>query len=97
MFGDKIDIHDVQNSILNIKSTLTGVSQTIAASPIDISKKEELQSLVKQLEAAIAKGAAGPARRCRRGNGHGEGNREWAREHGDAQQEIDRNLGERDA
>lgn len=55
VFGDKIDIRHVQNSILNIKSTLNGVTQTIAGSPIDNSKKEELQSLVKQLEGAIEK------------------------------------------
>jgi ElaB/YqjD/DUF883 family membrane-anchored ribosome-binding protein len=43
-----------QGAILNIKSTLTSVSQTVAALPhVDQSAKDELQKLIKQLEEAL--------------------------------------------
>jgi hypothetical protein len=45
---------DFRGAILNIKSTLTGVSQTISALPdAEPSLKQELQQLIAQLQAAL--------------------------------------------
>lgn len=53
--GDRITISgNIQNSNLNIKSTLTNVQQTInAAADADASSREQLQALVAQLQQAL--------------------------------------------
>ena len=54
--GDRITISgDVNNSILNIKSTLTNVQQSVGAMPAsDEAAREQLQKLVEQLSQALA-------------------------------------------
>lgn len=54
--GDRITISgDVSNSILNIKSTLTNVQQSIGAIPTnDKDTRAQLESLVEQLSQALA-------------------------------------------
>ena len=52
--GDKITISDVQNSILNIKSTLTNVQQSVGSIPTgDEAARQELQGLIEQLNQAL--------------------------------------------
>jgi hypothetical protein len=48
--GDKIEIGNVTNSAINVKSKLEHVSQTISAAPLEGSKKAELEALVQQLK-----------------------------------------------
>jgi len=54
--GDRITISgDISNSILNIKSTLTNVQQSIGAIPTnDKDTRAQLESLVEQLSQALA-------------------------------------------
>src|SRR5574341_77006 len=53
--GDKITISgNIQNSILNIKSTLTNVQQSVGSIPTnDDSARKELQGLIEQLSQAL--------------------------------------------
>lgn len=52
--GDQMNISNVSGSILNIKSSLSSVSQTIGASPRgDAATKAELQALIAQLSAVL--------------------------------------------
>jgi len=53
--GDKITISgNIQNSILNIKSTLTNVQQSVGSIPTgDAAARQELQSLIEQLGQAL--------------------------------------------
>jgi|SRR5687768_7873037 len=53
--GDKITISgNIQNSILNIKSTLTNVQQSIGSlSTEDEAARQELQGLIEQLSQAL--------------------------------------------
>jgi hypothetical protein len=53
--GDKITISgNIQNSILNIKSTLTNVQQSIGSMPAgDEAARQELQGLIDQLGQAL--------------------------------------------
>jgi hypothetical protein len=53
--GDRINISNVQNSILNVKSILEQVTQSINAAPIATEKKDELRSLVDQLNDILAR------------------------------------------
>lgn len=54
--GDRITISDIQNSNLNIKSTLTNVQQTIGGLPgDDETARQELQALIVQLDQALEK------------------------------------------
>ena len=55
---DKIDISNVHDSVVNVNSTLTEVSQIIGKAPIDAQKRGELKDMVQQLERALAKVAA---------------------------------------
>ncbi len=56
--GDAINISHVQNSIVNIKGTLQGASMALGVAPLASSNKDELISLLAQLEAALTKEAA---------------------------------------
>jgi ElaB/YqjD/DUF883 family membrane-anchored ribosome-binding protein len=53
--GDKITISgNIQNSILNIKSTLTNVQQSVGSIPTgDEAARQELQGLIEQLSQAL--------------------------------------------
>jgi hypothetical protein len=53
--GDKITISgNIQNSILNIKSTLTNVQQSVGSIPTsDETARQELQGLIEQLSQAL--------------------------------------------
>lgn len=53
--GDKITISgNIQNSILNIKSTLTNVQQSVGSiSTSDETARQELQGLIEQLSQAL--------------------------------------------
>ena len=53
--GDKITISgNIQNSILNIKSTLTNVQQSVGSMPTgDEAARQELQGLIEQLGQAL--------------------------------------------
>jgi ElaB/YqjD/DUF883 family membrane-anchored ribosome-binding protein len=53
--GDKITISgNIQNSILNIKSTLTNVQQSVGNIPTgDEAARQELQGLIEQLSQAL--------------------------------------------
>ncbi|HJR81246.1 MAG TPA: hypothetical protein VJ821_14345 [Anaerolineales bacterium] len=55
--GDKITIDgNIQNSILNIKSTLTNVQQSVGSIPTgDEAARQELQALIEQLGQALEK------------------------------------------
>jgi hypothetical protein len=55
--GDKITIDgNIQNSILNIKSTLTNVQQSVGSIPTgDEAARKELQALIEQLGQALEK------------------------------------------
>jgi hypothetical protein len=56
--GDTINISNVSGSILNIKSTLEQVTQTIGAMPGDATRKAELQQLIAELQAELARAPA---------------------------------------
>jgi septation ring formation regulator EzrA len=53
--GDKITISgNIQNSILNIKSTLTNVQQSVGSIPTDDeAARQDLQSLIEQLSQSL--------------------------------------------
>lgn len=53
--GDKITISgNIQNSILNIKSTLTNVQQSVGSIPTDDqAARQELEGLIEQLSQAL--------------------------------------------
>jgi ABC-type transporter Mla subunit MlaD len=53
--GDQISINgNIQNSILNIKSTLTNVQQTVGSMPaVDDAARQELQKSLQQLSQAL--------------------------------------------
>ena len=43
----------MQNSVVNVKSKLQQVTQTIGTAPIDAAKKDELKALVEQLNGTL--------------------------------------------
>jgi hypothetical protein len=53
--GDNINISNVSGSILNVKSTLEHVTQTIGALPGDEAAKNQLKQLIADLQAELAK------------------------------------------
>ena len=55
--GDRITISgNIQNSNINIKSTLTNVQQSVGAmTSVDEAARQELQDLIKQLSQALEK------------------------------------------
>jgi len=57
MMGDRITISgNIQNSNINIKSTLTNVQQSVGAmTSVDEAARQELQDLIKQLSQALEK------------------------------------------
>jgi hypothetical protein len=59
--GDNINISNVSGSILNVKSTLENVTQTIGALPGDEAAKNELKQLIADLQAELTKVPAAQA------------------------------------
>lgn len=56
--GDNINISNVSGSILNVKSTLDHVTQTIGALPGDAAARNELTQLIAALQAELARAPA---------------------------------------
>jgi len=50
--GDQINVTS-QNSIINVKSSLEGATQTLSAAPLGNSTKDELKALLTQLESRL--------------------------------------------
>lgn len=54
MSGDTINISDVKNSIINVKSTLDQVEQALGSIPFAADKTDDLKKLVQELRDALA-------------------------------------------
>jgi ElaB/YqjD/DUF883 family membrane-anchored ribosome-binding protein len=53
MSGDRINISDVRNSVINVKATLDHVEQAIGSLPIEPAARNDLRSLVQQLSTIL--------------------------------------------
>lgn len=58
IMGDKITISNVQGSVINLKSKLQRVTQSVEAAPLGPGDKEQLKALVTELESVLAKAPA---------------------------------------